>query len=357
MAIGDHLVTRRQSGFDNQAVTAGRQHLDATNLDRLVGLGHIDEAAVRSGLQRLGRHHNGADDVAQGHRNFKKLARCQALVGIVEFRLHQDRAGARIHRVVDEHQFADDRRPAIARQSRLDLELLADAVAVDFRQLVFRHRKSGIDRAQLVDHHQAGVAGLDAATGKRQYRAGDAIHRRGDGGVAQLHLGQFERRLVGLDGGLQGIDGGAKTIERGGGNEALGEQVGVACEIGLGLVKLGPIARQIGLALLNLCLQCPCVKRHQRLAAAQMLAGRVLHADDLAVDPRLESHRRQGFGAPHHVEAQWHIALLDRSHCHRRRPRRCAGGLGGTSSGNLALLVEVGCTACNSYKNNGDNRA
>jgi hypothetical protein len=105
-----------------------------------------------------------------------------------------------------------------------------------------------------------------------QANAGDAVKRRSNRGVAQLGLGIFDGRLVGLDDllvlGDEGALGIGLLLRRG----MLLRESGVALEIELRIGEMGLVAGQRRLRLIELCLEGAWIDLRENLPALYLLS-------------------------------------------------------------------------------------
>src|SRR5205823_6060745 len=106
LAVGDdRLAGLHAAGQDRlAALRAGDGH--AARVHRLVGLDDEHERALLTGLQRLGRDHEGVVLDGERHGHVHELARPQALVAVGERGLEADGAGGLVDGVVDERHRA-----------------------------------------------------------------------------------------------------------------------------------------------------------------------------------------------------------------------------------------------------------
>ena len=260
-----------------------------------------------------------------------EFARPQPMRFVGKLRLELDRAGRLQDLVVDEVERALIQLDLVVlaigenRERRLGLHLLL----LDLRQVRLRQREYHRDRLDLRDDHEAvGVGRMDDVAHVDLTDADDAVDRRRQARVAELHVGGIDQRLIGFDGGLQlrhlrllGVD----QLRRG---IALLRQRGVAVEIGQGIRELRLIAIAVRRQLVDLGLIGTRVDLREQVAGMDRLALGEVDADDLALD--LAAHD-DGVVGDHGADAgqiDRHVMLSDCSGDDRhRRRRRCRSAL------------------------------
>ena len=122
--------------------------------------------------------------------------------------------------------------------------------------------------------------------------AGHAIDRRGQAGVAELDLGRFDQRLVGLDRRSAAAPPAPVWVSTSCGvAQPLLAELGVATEIGLGVCKLGLIAIARGGHLIDLRLIGPRIDLCEQIARMHGLPFGEVDLGDLSLD--LAAHERR----------------------------------------------------------------
>ena len=132
------------------------------------------------------------------------------------------------------------------------------------------------------------VAGVDQA------RSHAAVHRRGDAGEAQLHLGELHLCGVGLHGRFELVHQRLLRVDlllRGG---VLRDQRGVALEVGARVDELGLVLGFCRLRLCELGLQRARVELREQLAGLDVLPFDKADLVELPVDARLDRDRGHG---------------------------------------------------------------
>ena len=269
-------------------------------------------------------------DVQQQAR-VDELAGEEPAVGVGKRRLQLDRAGGGVHLVVDRQQrAARELAPLLAvvgvhrhrGAARDPVEHGGDAVLGD--------GEDDGDRLQLRDHDEAvGVGRVHDVAGIHLAQPGPPADGRRDAAIGELDPDALEQAAIVLHRALVLADERALGVELLLGNRIGAGQRLVAREIEARVLQQGLVAGELALVLRQLRLEGPRVDLGQQVALADQLPLAELHAQQLAVDPRVDGdgvQRRDGAEA-RDVDAD--VTGPHRRHHHRcraRRRRRAAPG-------------------------------
>ena len=244
LAVGDDLVAGRNPLRNHHLFALLAFDGDVADLDGSIRLDDVDVLPRLRCLNGGRRHDDGVRIRAQDQSHLHEDARPQRVVGVREGTLHPDRAGRRVHGVVDEADGSGFVRPtrccrngrrsgtAVSpRQCRaagirrrdlrrprcparldvcLNLERLLPLMPADIGQVAAWNRERDVNRRDLVDHHQrCGVVRPDQIPCVHAERAGSPGDRRQDMRVLEVQFGVFDLRLIGSEGRLErrGIGG------------------------------------------------------------------------------------------------------------------------------------------------------
>ena len=200
------------------------------------GFDDVDVLAGRRRLHGGRRHHDGIRFVPQAEHHLDEEPGPQALVAIVERGLQLDRAGRRVHGVVDEAHACRLDESGLRRHRRAlaggDVVPRSDpAVAAapwparraepapgrapgrraasstgtgGFAEVAARNGERHVDRRDLIDRDErGGVVRADEIALMHTQCAGASRHRRDDARVVQVQLGVLDRGAVGQQRRLQ----------------------------------------------------------------------------------------------------------------------------------------------------------
>ncbi len=327
LAVGDHGLAAVEPLGDHGPLAHRAAHLDVARRDGAVGLDHEDVGALLAGLHRRRRRHHRVLLQPQVEGDVDELARPQGAVLVGEGGLELDGAGRRVDGVVDEGQGAAV--GGAAGRGGGGGELAGGLAGTDLVEVALRHREGHVDGLELLDHDQRQVVDLDHVAGVHQQPAGAAGDRRRDRRPAEVDPRLLEGRLVGLQRGPLRRRVGLDLVVLLGGHVVLGDQVGVALDVGLRLGGQSPVALQARPGGGHRGAVGPRVDGEQRLALADLLA--LLEADrgDLPGHLRLDLHGGARRHAADHVDLHrdglaGHLPDVDGD----GRRRRAGGGRG-----------------------------
>ena len=147
------------------------------------------------------------------------------------------------------------------------------ALGTDAQQIALVDREVGVDRVDLVDLGELGLAvGADEVAGVDQMPAHAPVERGADRRVAEIDLGEIDLRLGAEHARLRLVAVGAPAVDVDRGGRLLLEQAGVAVELGLGVQELGLDRLELRLRLLQLRLVGVLLEREQQVALLDPLA-------------------------------------------------------------------------------------
>jgi hypothetical protein len=253
-----------------------------------------------------------------------KLARPQRLAFVAEGRLVMDRPGRGVHLVVDE---GEDAGMTVVRRTSArgrDRERATRRVFLHCGEVLLWHRKGDVNGPDLQDRHERRVVvGLHQVSSPQVDAPRAAGNRSGDRAVGEVEPRLFRHRLVGLDRGR------LRCGQRGGRfvllprHVFLVDELRVAGEIPLGLVKERLVAGELRFGLLDRDAERLRIDDEDRLSLDQV--GAVLDADLQDLTGHTRAHR----------DARHRLDVADRSQGNRdrashgladddgRRRRRC----------------------------------
>src|SRR5690349_12561504 len=345
LAFGDDGFAWLEAAIDHQVLidTSAGDH--GPHFNFLVGVDDVDEGPVLTSLHGLIRNDDGVRLHSELERYAHELTWPEPVVRVLESALELDRASAGVNGVVDEGEISGFLLRGVVLPRGDNRQLAPRHVALDVRQLRFRNGKSDQNRLDLRDGHQLHDVRCDDVALLHAQIAGAAIDGRRDRSVAQLDFGgldggfrgddlrtrAFDGSLVGADGLGERIGAGAHLIGLFLGDNAGVEKFLISSRLGLRVVFIGAVARQIGFSLA----QRRVIAREIRFGLAQRRfvgAGIYLeeygalldeiaflegNMNELSADLRLDRNRGVGFDVADDVDVDGNVFLRNSSDDYR----------------------------------------
>ncbi len=327
--VDDHAVLRIQAALGHLQVADRLAELDPSPLDDVLGADRQDVGSGLVAADRGLRHEQGIGSLCERCTDPGEQAGQQRAIGIREDPAQLERARSRGQRDGGEVELALVREAVLVGDAEVEHLIgrhagLAGlgALGADAQEIALVDREVGVDRVDLVDLGQHGLAvGADQVAGVDQMPAHAPVERCGDGGVAEIDLGDIDLRLGAEHPGLGLVAVGAPGVDvhrRGG---LLLEQARIAVEFGLGVEELRLHRLQLRLRLLQLRLIGVLLQREQQVALLDPLAVLKMDLVQEALHPGHQlhrGHRRRGAGELDEVGDRARHRCRDR---HRRRGR------------------------------------
>lgn len=246
LAVGHNRFTRSDALLDDSESFMGDTRRYGADLHGGVGLYHKEIRAALSGLESLGRHHDGIGAGREGHDHVDELTGPEPPPLVLKDSLEFDGTGGSVDRIVEKADGPLLRRSLIIGNDRRHREPSGRQTVLDLGKVFLGNGKGYVDRSYLVDRNQRRIlVCLDDVPRMHRQVAGSARKGRAYGAVGEFDPGVLHGGPVGGNIRRECLRLGAVLLILLLGHDPFCQQLGIAFRVLAGIARLDQISGKI----------------------------------------------------------------------------------------------------------------